>query len=387
MDERRARSRPRGRAEARPEMLELGFVLLPVAALGATIVFVLRLHYRRMRAWGEAAAACGLQVGEPSIWSGKLTARAGLVTVTIEKSGNKGQYTRIIVWVPGPSDFPNVRIRREPLLRLGREIEIGDPSFDSTFFIEGPVRLVLAMLDAETRRLLVRVNAESRLEISTGALRALDMSDEKVSRVLPLLLDAGRRLPQQTEIPRRLAENANRDPEAGVRLQNLLFMIRELPGNPMTLEALRTARSDPSSVIRLRAARALGAEGRDLLLDLAESLEDDAVSAEAVSALDRELLFERTRAILDQARRRRRIRTASACLTALGTSGDASAVDALAEVRAREQGELAAAAAVALGATGSPTAEPSLLDAFQRGQADLRVAAASALGRVGSVMA
>ena len=189
------------------------------------------------------------------------------------------------------------------------------------------------------------------------------------------------------DVPQRLAENARQDPEAGVRLQNLLLLIREFPGDPGTVEALRAACSDPSPEIRLRAAKELGAEGRDVLLELAESLEDDAVSAEAVSPLGRELPFERTRAILDRALRRRRLQTARACLEALGRSGDAAAVDVLAKVMEQEQGELAAAAARALGATGSPAAEPPLILALQREQADLRVAAANALGRVGSAAA
>src|SRR6185436_6156063 len=142
-----------------------------------------------------------------------------------------------------------------------------------------------------------------------------------------------------------------------VRLQNLLCLIRELPEAPETLEALRTACSDPSPEVRLQAAKGRGAEGRDLLLDLAESQVDDAVSAEAVSALDRELPFERTKAILDHALDGSRPKTARACLEALGRSGDAAAV------------------------------ELPLILALQREEADLRLAAANALGRAGSVAA
>jgi hypothetical protein len=131
----------------------------------------------------------------------------------------------------------------------------------------------------------------------------------------------GQRLSQPADVPRRLADNARGDPEAGVRLQNLHFLIRELPEAPETLEALRTACSDPSPAIRLQGAKGLGAEGRGLLLDLAESLVDDAVSAEAVSILGRELPFERTKAILDRALDRRLPKTAHACTEALGQKG------------------------------------------------------------------
>jgi HEAT repeat protein len=151
----------------------------------------------------------------------------------------------------------------------------------------------------------------------------------------------------------------------------------------MVLEALRNACSDPSPQIRLRAAKELGAEGRGILIELAEGLADDEMSAQAVSALGSELPSERTIDLLVHALRRRLLQTARACVEVLGRTGPA-AVDTLAKVIAREKGELSVAAAAALGETGSASAEPPLILALQREQADLQVAAASALGRVGS---
>jgi HEAT repeat protein len=367
-------------------MIEL-VPLLPIA-FGAVGLWAAILHRRRrLQAWREAAAACGLQNAEVSNWPTQVTARAGPLTVRIETCGNKGRYTRITVSVPGSPDFHGVSIRREPLVRWARETEVGDSQFDGTFFLEGPARQVLALLDAEMRRLLIEANAEGRLEVSRGSLQVESLSDRQVPHVLPLLLEIGRRLAQPMDVLQRLTENAHRDDEPGVRLQNLLLLIRELPENQWTLEALRTACADPSPAIRLRAAKALGAEGRAVLLALAEGLADDTVSAEAVSTLERELPFERTEAILSHALRWRRLQTARVCLDLLGSSGEAAAVDALAKVIGREKSELASAAALALGATGSPAAEQVLIEALLREEADLRVAAANALGRVGSVAA
>jgi HEAT repeat protein len=368
-------------------MWELLIPLLPAAVGGAGLWVGLVQRRRRLRAWQEAAGACGLQAVDTSGWRAQLTARAGPVTVRIETCGNKGLKTRIVVCVPGPPGFHDVIIRHQPHFQWARDIDTGDPSFDSAFFIEGPARLVLSLLDAETRRLLRHVSTEARLAISSGTLRAEHMSDENVPIVLPLLLDIGRRFTPSMDAPRRLAENAGRDPEAGVRLRNLLVLIRELSGAPGTIEALRTACSDPYPEMRLRAAQALGAERHDILLDLAESAMDDAVSAEAVATLDRELPFERTRAILDQALEKRRPETVRTCLEALGRRGDAAAVDELAKVLSQWEGAPAATAARALGATGNPAAEPPLLRALQSETESLRVAAAHALGRVGSVAA
>ena len=360
------------------------FNLLPLGVGAAALLPYLLRRRRRLRDWQDAADVCGLQVVETSGWSPQLTTRAGPVTVTLEAA--YGDETRVFIRGPVSPSLHAVSIRREPLLRRAPEIEIGDPSFDSTFFIEGPKRHVLALLDAEMRDRMIRANKESRLQISTGILLA-ELPDKMVLFLLSLLVDIGQRLAQPMDVLQRLTDNAHRDPEPGVRLQNLLLLARELPGEPWTVEALRTACSDPSPGIRLRAAQELGAEGRGVLLELAEGLEDDASSAQAVSLLGGELPGERTQSILFGALRKRSLQAARACLEALGKSGDAAAIDALAKVTTLEEGELASAAALALGATGNRAVEPPLIDALQREQADLRVAAASALGRIGSAAA
>jgi HEAT repeat protein len=355
---------------------------------GSAIVGYNILHSRnRMRVWQDAAVSCGLQIVQayPGL-NLQLDARAEQAEVRFEPSGgSKEQAVGITVEASGLPDFHKVKIHPETGSRAP-EIEIGDTVFDSEFIIQGPVLLVSALLDEGTRRLLSLVNARGEVALSWGKLRA-DMPDEGIARVLPVLLDLRKRFTTPLDIPRRLAENAREDLVPGVRLHNLLVLLRELPEHPVTAEALRTARSDRSPEVRLRVARELGAEGRGILLELAENLENDAVSAEAVSLLDRELPFERATAILDRALSLRHLQTARVCLEAIGRSGAAAAVDVLSKVLEKESAELAPAAAQALGATGSPAAEPSLIVALQRDQPDLRVAAANALARVGSAEA
>jgi hypothetical protein len=365
---------------------------VPFLTGGFSFWAAVRANQSRLRNWRSAAESCGLRVEEissPWAWRMKLHARAEPLEVWIESARRDQHAVRITVAVPGPPGFSGVRIRRESLRPRGaREIEVGDGIFDSTFFVEGPRRLVFTLLDGETRGLLKNINALGPLGIAGSEIRA-EMSEGLLDLVLPMLLDVGRRFAQRVDVAQRLAGNAGQDSEAGVRLSNLRLLVDEFPGEPGTLETLRNAAwSDPSPGIRLRAASGIGVEGHAVLVELAEGMVEDPVSAQAVSTLGRNLPFERVRAILDLSLRRRRLQTAHACLEALGSSGDAADVNRLAKVMALEQGELAAAAALALGVTGCAAAEPPLLLAFQREKTDdVRVAAAKALGRVGSAAA
>jgi hypothetical protein len=345
----------------------------------------------RLRVWQHAAASCRLQVEEVSSSSArrlKLTARRGSMAVRIEGAHGIEDGIQIAVAVPGPPGFSDVKIRREswnPLPGV-EESGIGDEPFDRTFYFGGPMRLVCALLDAETRDLLISVNAECRLELVDGELHA-ETSDRQLSFVLSRLVALGRRFSRLRDLTPRLARNARRDPAAGVRLQNLSLLVRESPEDPRTIRTLRRACSDSSPKIRLWAACGLGAEGRDVLLELAESQADDDCGAQAISALGPELPFETTRAILTQALRGRRVQTAHACLEALGRNGTAAALEDLTKVMTGERGDFAIAAARTLGTTGNPAAEPSLIQALRHGTAEVRVAAADGLGRLGSAAA
>src|SRR6185436_21035975 len=227
---------------------------------------------------------------------------------------------------PGPPGFAGVRIiRREKYRPSGaREVEVGDERFDSAFYVEGPTRLLSVLLDAETRLVLANVNAKGRLLIAGGEIR-VETRDVHFANVLPLLLQLTRRFMEEMNVAQRLAENVRQDPVPGVRLRNLLVLVREFPAEPGTREILHAACADPSPQVRLHAAMALGAEGREVLLEVAECLKDDESSAQAVAHLGQgaagaRLPFERTRALLAVSLRKPHFQTARACLEAIGTS-------------------------------------------------------------------
>jgi HEAT repeat protein len=265
------------------------------------------------------------------------------------------------------------------------EIEIGDGRFDQAFYLEGPAPLLFALLDAETRRLLMAF-PENTLRISGGELRA-EVRRLNVTDTLRLLLDLAQRFAEPLDVAQRVAKNAREDSSSEVRLRNLLLLVRELPGEALTTEALRAACTDPSPKVRLRAAEVLGAETRGLLRELAESTEDDTAGAQAVAVLGQGLPPERTREILSQALRHRLFKTACACLEVLGGSSDPEDIGLLAQMLAREKSDRLTTVVQALEATNNPAAEPPLLAALQHIRNDVRVAAAKALSRTGTVAA
>lgn len=356
--------------------------------VGATFLWtVLARKHRRFQHWQNALELCRLTEVESSGfwgWRAKLMARSGPLKIWISDASGKGDDVKVVI--EGPEGVSPVKLRRQILKLWTEEIEIGDEGFDNAFLVDGPIRRVHALLDAAMRRQLVRASAVCNpLEIGDGQLQA-EVSDKVLARTLPLLLDISRQLAEPVDVESQIARNARRDPVVEVRLANLLLLIREFPGNPETLRTLRGACSDANPKIRLQAALALGKEGRNVLLKLAESSADDASRAQAVLHLGGKLPLESAKDILSRSLRKGHFQTARACLEVLGQRR-AAAVGSLERVMTEEKGELAAAAALALGATGEAAAEAPLLRALRSDDSDLQEAAATALGLVGSVAA
>jgi HEAT repeat protein len=201
------------------------------------------------------------------------------------------------------------------------------------------------------------------------------------------VLDVARRLSRPADIASRLAANVRGDPVVDVRLRNLKVLVREYPGRPATISALKAALGDRSVEVRVHAAMALGDEGQETLLAIASAEDGDVEAGLAIAALGEKLSPERATAILAHALRTRRLHVARACLEALGRHGGAEAVKPLARVLAIEKGELAEAAARALGETGRPEAETPLIEALGKPDTAVTLAAAVALGRSGSAAA
>jgi hypothetical protein len=378
-------------------------LMFAIIAGGATCFQILKMRdvRRVLRGIGDD---CGLtDVTDSSLlwFRMELTGRSGplLVRLSEYQRGKSDSATRIVVQSRACA-LAEMSLRPEglgTLLRMRllgtREIETGDGCFDELFFVEGSPTRVRAYLDAETRRLLERIQSDADFEIKNGELRAdtrLPPATEfkgSLVGIIGAVLDVAHRMNRAADVAERLAENATKDPEPAVRRYNLVTLVREYGTDSGTREALRAACADSDPEIRLRAASTLGAEGFDVLLRLAaDQTVDDVCAAEAVTALGRQLPLDQAQEILQDARRRHHVETSRACVAVLGALGGAAAIEVL-KVLVTSDEALASDAAIALGTTGAPEAEAPLLDAVRSNSAALRTAAAMALGSVGSVVA
>jgi hypothetical protein len=379
--------------------------MLGMCAVAAGIGYALMVKRRekRLRAWRLAADRVGLtgvRLEEGGLFGeGSLCGRSGDLYVRFEAyaAGDSESGTKIVVSGHGPG---GLTLRREGLsIALekrvvgDREIQIGDPSFDEEYYVQGEPALVLALLDADTRAAVAALmrnvvatargeSVEAGTSLTDGVLEVrvqdgtFSTNLARLPDVLTAVIDVARRLVAPDDRASRIASNLRAEPEAGVRLQCLTTLAREFAGHPATREALLAARGDKDAEVRLRAGIALGPEGRDVLRALAagEGAADE-TTERAVAALEPDLTVEEAMGLLRGALRTRRVATARACLAAVGRRGGTEAIALLGRVLAVETGELAWAAARALAMTRDPAAEEPLLRALAEGPRDVRLAA------------
>ena len=395
------------------------FGLLVAPVVGSIAYLILWAHSRsRTQAWREAAEAAGLANIESSTFLGlslKLTGSADGLDVKVE-SYSRGKHehgTRIVIGGLRHG-AGRLSVRAEGVTSaiqktLGhREIEAGDPAFDSAAYLQGDPALIRALFDAETRRLMGpllegRLRAESaagaktfknlHVSVSDNELRVeirsslFDRTETWLPSVLPRLLAIGHRLRRPDDVAARLAANARGEALEAVRLANLRVLTSDFSGQPVTRETLVAALGDGSVEVRLHAAIALGPDGQELLRALATGGTPGGVAARAIAALGPAFSVQHATARLREACRAMQDATALACIEILGDSGESTAIGELVETLGSSGESLAAAAARALGRLGHAAAETPLVAALGHESEKVRVASAEALGHVGTPQA
>jgi hypothetical protein len=330
--------------------LALSFVFVVAIALGIILVFVgpifavihvVKTSKEALRTYRAAAAHVGLtQTTERrslgDIWA--IEGLAGSFRVSISREGRDYRHgRRTLITVSGNGQIPSgLALRAEGLgpridKALGdREVVIGDAGFDGEIYARGPEDVLRALCDARTRsllRALVRLNgvvAKGRVRV--GARKA-PRNAEPVAAVLETALDAARSLVPAKNVVERIADLVRSDPEIGVREQCLMYLARAHRGHPAVQSVIREAFTMPIPELRVRAAIALGAEGRNTLLELVGSTDLNAeCAADGIRALGEALSEPRCIEILQEALRLERGPVVRALVEALGLRGTAAAV-------------------------------------------------------------
>ncbi len=370
---------------------------LVAAAIAASVAYLVRSARRReqLRVWRAAALRAGLtetEDAEGGLFEGAfVSGRSGDLRVRLEgyRQGKHAHGTKIVVAGLGHG-AGGLSLRREGLGTaiekrfIGeREIEIGDPSFDAEYYVQGQAPLALAVLEPETRRRLAGLlrgtvvvgpgkGVEVDASLTDGILEVRVKESgwsgnrERIPEVLAGVLEVARGLVAPKDPAGRIAANVGREPEAGARLQGLLMLSREFPGHPATRKALLAAREDASEEVRLRAGMALGDEGRETLVDLVTRTgTGDACAARAIAALGASLPEGLAEATLRRALGGAgRPQTAQACLEALAQLGRSEAGGLMIEALGSPDPQVKTAAARALGRAGTVAAVGALREAM-----------------------
>ena len=300
--------------------------------------------------------------------------------------------------VDGRSSFPRtIDLRLEDIAtsiarQFGRkEIEIGDEAFDDAVFIRGPELALQAALDPRTRRLVCELlQAGGRIAdgVVCTRVRAPTCSPATAAAALERALEVARRLSDPENILARLCERFRWEHAPGVRLRLLDLLADRFPAEPEARSVFREALLATDDRLRLHAARVLGEEGRQALLDVASCTDgDNAQAVRAIELLGRRLPIEDALAALNDALRVGHRNVARAVIQTLGLHGGQLAIDRLGAVLAVGEVDLAAASARALAATNDPGVEARLLGALPSAQPGVTFAVCEALGRVGSIAA
>ena len=387
---------------------------LIAAAVAASVAYLITSERRRaqLEVWRLAAtrsALAGVELSEGGIFGGAfLYGSSGDLRVRLEgyRRGKYERGTKIVVTGLGHG-AGGLSLRREGLGTaiekrfIGeREIEIGDPSFDDEYYVQGQAPLALAILEPGTRRRLAgllrgRVAVEGREPVDVDATLAdgvlevcvkesgFSGSGEHIPAILQEALEVARLLVAPEDVAGRIAANVGREPEPGARLRAVLMLAREFRPHPATRATLLAAREDASEEVRLRAAMALGEEGRATLLDLVgRTGTGDACAARAIGALGENLPEGLAQTTLRRALGGAgRPLTAQACLEAQGRLGRPDAEALLLQALRTDDPPVSVAAARALGRVGTVTAVVPLREAAERG-GDLRRAARQAIAEI-----
>jgi hypothetical protein len=391
-------------------MTALMVILLGAAAAVLLVRYLIHLDQRRQHFYEEwLAAAQALQLdatGEERKRS--MVGEVGSVPVRVDfererRGSGKSQHSVDVTTFSAGGDgrIPkSLELRGDSAWRqLGRvfggsDTTTGDRDFDQLTELPTMNAYVCAALSEPLREQLMAFVAEGA-SVSNGVITAKHENVEDPdrrwlgARIEHIARLAGQLGVTPETLAARLAHNAVHDAEPAVREQNLHFLLARETRAPAELvsETARALLPDRNPVVRLHAARQLGADGHPTLKALAaDDAIDSALRARALGALHEgnaadiddwieSFLLPGPPALVCAALgvvAARRLSAHTDRVIALTSAADAS---------------LRVAATRTLGSLESPPIERCLLQLLAGEETEVQIAAAQALGTVGSVSA
>jgi hypothetical protein len=269
----------------------------------------------------------------------------------------------------------------------------GDEAFDQHVRVSGPADQVLAPLDADARSLILDFAVRLKGQVRAGELK-VDLGQavtaKDVVAVARTMLAVAEQL-RVNAVPDALCHNAEHDPVARVRQNNLLALARFHQGQAEHIERLAqraTADADPEVMLSAVAHLLDPQKGREALgRVIADAQAPEGTRKKALEFVLTKFAYKDAEQALTGALERRAPGLALQAVEAIGAHRDVRFIDGLSKLAGTPDEPLAKAIAEALGKLRDPRGETALLRLLARDELPIRRAAVAALARAGTARA
>jgi hypothetical protein len=295
------------------DILWAGAGIAAVLAITAGVMSTLFPYLEETRRWERFAAKTGRTMtlhSRGGVHRPSLSGRVANCHVTISPVAGVHQ---IVVSVPQVDHHEMYLALRSEQNEASTSLALGDPSFDDHVVLRGSIPEVVAVLDSETREMVLELMQDLAVEVRRRQVikygRHLDLDPhgtwlclERMATVADRLF----RLPPGNAM-RNLGVNAERDPHPKVRAFNLSLLFEYYPPNARTLGIGRRALESEHVECVLAGAIGLAEAGDEIdkdrafdhLADIARSTFSDEVRSPAIEALSMSYR-DRARPILEE---------------------------------------------------------------------------------------
>jgi HEAT repeat protein len=272
----------------------------------------------------------------------------------------------------------------------------GDTAFDLNVRVLGNEAKALALLDSDTRELVLRHIAHGWAAVDNGRLSCRHRELRQAGNAVPELLELARHLVIRCQdVPARLAANAHYDATEGVRFRSLLVLLSQFAEHEVTGEVCRKLleltqqklrNGMPCDRVELEAARALADQGLETVCDMALHATGDKLRLRAIEHLTRASWAEQVLPVLEQLLDDPSIPVLNAAINAIGRFRHQPAVAKLLALL-RPRAPTTAVIVQALTRIADPRVEESLLPLLRSADLHVLTTTISALARLGSIRA